>query len=126
MAAGFQAQGMVEESREGGVVNITDDRLQKAIVYLAETDEPCASLKADTERAEYKAKATRDAVFKHSDGTVADRTAIAGSSGEYADAMKDYFDTLHRYEAMRNKRATECIVIDVWRSIQANQRRGNI
>ena len=40
---------------------ITEDRLTKALRYLAETDEPCATAKADMERAKFRAEAVRDA-----------------------------------------------------------------
>jgi hypothetical protein len=105
---------------------IDDDRLHKALSFLATTDERCANLRADMERAEFKAKAIKDAIFKRLDGSVADRSAEAGASEEYGQAMAGYFDALRDYEALRNKRATEAIVIDTWRTIQANQRRGNI
>lgn len=101
---------------------ITQDRMEKALTYLAETDEPCAVLKSDMERAEYKAKAMRDAVFLREAGTVAERTAKAGTHDDYAHAMGVYFDFVKLYEATRNKRQTEAIVIETWRSLNANRR----
>jgi len=107
-------------------MRITDDRAEQALRYLAESDEPAATLKTDAERAEFKAKAIKDAIFRRLQGSVADRTAEAGSATEYTMAMASYFDALQKYEAMRNKRSTESIVVDTWRTIQANQRRGNV
>ena len=103
---------------------VTDDRMEKALRYMAETDEPCATLKADMERAEFKAKAIKDAVFLRLEGTVAERTAQAGSSDEYSVAMEAYFGFVAAFEKVRNKRNTESLVIDVWRSINANRRQG--
>ena len=105
---------------------ISQDRLEKALTFLAETDEDCASLKADAARAEFKAKAVRDAIFLREEGTVAERTARSGASKEYAAAMGLHFDLLERYEGMRNKRGTEAIVIDTWRSLNASRRAGNV
>lgn len=105
---------------------ITDERAEKALRFLAETDAECGELRAETERAEFKAKAIKDAIFRHAEGTVAERTAHAGASDEYREAMDDYFACLSRYDAMKNKRGTEAIVLDTWRTIQANQRRGNV
>ena len=105
---------------------IDESRLHKALTYLATTDEPCATLKTDMERAEFKAKATKDAMFKRLDGSVADRTAEAGASPEYGAAMEAYFSRLAEYEAMRNKRGTEAIVVEVWRSLNAARRHGNV
>lgn len=103
---------------------IDEKRLEKALTYLATTDEPCAALRADMERAEYKAKATKATVFKHGEGSVADRNAEAETAAETQAAYESYFDLLHKFEAMRNKRATEAIVIDTWRSMNANRRQG--
>lgn len=108
------------------MVRLSDDRLQQALTYLAQTDEPCATLKAAAARAEWKAKALRDALFLRADGSAANRQAEAGASPAYAAAMGEYFAALHEYEAMRNKRTTESIVVEVWRSLNANRRTGNV
>lgn len=105
---------------------IEEDRLQKALTYLSTTDEPAAVLRADVERAEYKAKAVRDTVFLHSIGTVAERTALAGTHHDYTDAMEAYFDALRLSDAMRNKRSTESIVVEVFRSLNSARSKGII
>jgi len=105
---------------------INETRLQKALTYLAETDEPAAALRADVERAEFKAKAIKDSVFLHSEGTVAERTALSGTHQDYAGAMEAYFMALKASDAMRNKRATETIVVDAWRSLNSGRNKGNI
>jgi hypothetical protein len=105
---------------------ISGERLSQALTYLAETDEVCAGLRADMERAEFKAKATKDAIFCRLSGSVADRTANASDSVEYHAAMDNYFGVLKQYEAMRNKRSTEAIVIEVWRSLNSSRNKGNL
>lgn len=105
---------------------ITEERLEKALRYLAETDERAASLRADVERAEYKAKAVRDKVFLLEEGSVAERNARAGTNSAYDDAMTAYFDALKASDAVRNKRATEAIVIEAWRSLNANRNKGHV
>ena len=103
---------------------ITEDRAEKSLRYLAETDEPCAAAKANMERAEFKAKAIRQATFMHMSGTVAERQALSDVGEDYAEAMTFYFDAIKEYSHMANKRETERIVLDCWRSIQANRRAG--
>jgi hypothetical protein len=98
---------------------IDEKRLTQALTYLANTDD-------EMESAEFKAKATKDTVFRHLEGSVADRSAEAGSSQVYKEAMNDYFSLLRRYDAMKNKRATQIVVIDTWRSLNASRRTGNI
>ena len=105
-------------------MTISVERMEKALVYLAETDEPCANLRAEMERAEFRAKATKDALFMRLEGTVAERTAQAGASEEFAAAMNSYFALMASWEAMRNKRGTEAIVCECWRSLNANRRQG--
>lgn len=105
---------------------INEDRLQKALTYLATTDETVAERRTQMERAEFKAKAIKDAMFKRLEGSVADRQAEAGASSEYAEAMEAYFAALFKFEEMRNKRGTEAIVIDTWRSLNAARRQGNV
>jgi hypothetical protein len=105
---------------------ISEARLQKALIFLSETDEPAAALRADAERAEFKAKAIKDAVFLASEGTVAERMAIAGKCEQFATAMDEYFAALRASDAMRNKRSTESIVIDCWRSLNSGRNKGNI
>ena len=107
-------------------MKLTDDRAEKAMRYLASTDEEAANLRALAEIAEAKAKAVRDSVFMLSEGTVAERQAIAGSCEQYREAMAEYFDALRAYDAVRNKRTTEAILIECWRSVQANRRAGNV
>jgi hypothetical protein len=109
-----------------GVVRVTDERAEKALRYLAETDETCAELKTDAERMEFAAKAIKDSIFKRLAGSVADRQAEAGSNVEYENAMVGYFNALQSFEAMRNKRNTEALVIEVWRSVTASRRAGMI
>lgn len=105
---------------------ISETRLQKALEYLATTDEPAAGLRADVERAEFKAKGVKDAVFLTCEGSVAERQAIAGTNKEYTASMNEYFEALRVSDAMRNKRATESIVIDTWRSLNSGRNKGNI
>ncbi len=102
---------------------ITDERAEKALRYLAETDLTCAEAKANMERMEFKAKAIKQAAFKIADGSVADRNAIAETCAEHVDAMEAYFKAIADYSFIANKRSTEGIVMDTWRTIQANRRR---
>lgn len=106
---------------------IDESRLQKALAYLATTDEPAAELRAEVERAEFRAKAVRDTMFLHVEGKSAtERASKAGASEEYSTAMEAYFLALKTSDAMRNKRTTEAIVIDCWRSLNAGRNKGQI
>lgn len=105
---------------------ITEERAEKSVRFLVETDEEAAALKTETKRLEFKARAIRDAIFLRAEGSVAERTAYAGASDEYRAAMDDHFSCMHRDEAMTNKRKTEALVVDFWRSVNTNRRMGNV
>lgn len=105
---------------------ISDKRMEQALVYLAETDLPCAELLADVERLEHKAKVIKQTLFLHFTDlkTATERVAKAETHESYQYAMDEYFAKLKEYGAVKNKRATEEIVVGVWRSVSANRRQG--
>ena len=105
---------------------ISEDRLAKALTYLAETDEPLAHLKAESERQKFKAEAIKAAIVLTAEGTVAEKQAQAVGSQQYTDAMNEYFRLTEEHDAVKNKRSTEVIVVEVWRSLNASRRAGNI
>jgi len=51
---------------------------------------------------------------------------MAGTADEYVAAMEEYFEMLKASEAVRNKRSTESVVIDCWRSLNSGRNKGNI
>lgn len=103
---------------------ISDERAEKALRYLVDTDESCALLKAEVERAEFGYKRTREAVFTHSAGTVAERQAGAMTHADTLAAHDRLVDAIAAHAKIANKRDTERIVMDTWRTIQANRRQG--
>src|SRR5271167_795795 len=108
----------------GGAVLIPDSRLESALKKLAFTDNLSAELHMKLERAEFRAKAVKDAIFLRSEGSVAERNALAGIHPDYAAAMETYFEALQAHDTMKNERAREVLIIDVWRTCQANNRKG--
>lgn len=105
---------------------INDERLEAALKKLAQTDAPIAKLHADVERAEFRSKAIKDAIFLRSEGSVAERNAIAGTHPEYGAAMESYFAALQSHDTMKNERSREVLVVDVWRSLSSARTKGVI
>ena len=103
---------------------ITDKRLEQALTKIALSDATVAELHAGVERAESYAKAAKDAVFLRSEGSVADRQAIAGTHEDYALAMESYFVALQAYEKLRNERQREYLIADLWRSMSSARTKG--
>ena len=106
---------------------ITKDRLQQALTYLAETDEECARLRSAHARNEFAAKSIKNVILKNlTEGTGPVKMATAETSDEYMKAKMEEFDYFFKYEAMKNKRITETILIDTWRSLNAGRNKGQI
>ncbi len=105
---------------------ITEDRMTEALTYLCDTDESCASLKTDVERADYRSDAIKDAIFLREEGSIAERQAKSKTHSEYVIAKEKYFDALQKYESMKNKRSTENIVFECWRSLYSGMKKGVI
>jgi hypothetical protein len=103
---------------------ITDERREKAIRYLAETDLDCAELEGEQLRREYILDLVKDRVFLTSSGNVREREATANTSAETQRAHEEWIQALVRFKHMKAKRQTEAMICDQWRSENANRRQG--
>lgn len=103
---------------------ISDERAEKALRYLVDTDEAAAAAKAEMERAEFAYKRTREAVFTHAQGTVAERQATAMQHATTLESHERYVMSISLYNKVNNKRDTERIVLDMFRTLSANKRMG--
>lgn len=103
---------------------VTQQRMEEALAYLSDTDESCADLRTDMVRTEFKAKRVRAAILKLSEGTSVQREAVADTAPETEAAWEAHFKAFREYHATNNKRSTEALVIDTWRSLNANRRQG--
>jgi hypothetical protein len=103
---------------------ITDERREKAIRYLAETDLDCAELEGEQLRREYMLDLVKDRVFLTSSGNVREREATANTSAETQRAHEEWIQALVRFKHMKAKRQTEAMICDQWRSENANRRQG--
>lgn len=105
---------------------VSDEKLQKALVYLAETDTPCAEAKALYEGLKDQLKTIQAVAFQDASGSVESRKADSYASIAYQNHVRKIQDALFEYEAMRNKRLTAGMIVEVWRSENANRRVGNV
>ena len=105
---------------------ITEDRLMLALKYLAETDEPAAKARAVLESLVDQRKTVKACGFLEAEGTQEKRVSEAYTSSEYVSHINRIKEATYDYELMRNKRKTEELIVDVFRSLNANRRAGNI
>jgi hypothetical protein len=99
------------------------DRLEEAMLFLANSDEEYARLRSNADRMEQKAKAIRAQVFLHEQGTVAERQAKAEVSKDYWAAYEEYLTAKQLSDTMGHRRETEDRAIDVVRTIEASRRK---
>ena len=104
---------------------ISDTRLEQAMHYLATTDAESAELKGNVARAEYICKSARARAFLMADEcrkNVESRKADAETSQLVKEAEESYAEAVVAFEKVRAKRTTETLIVEVWRSLQANRR----
>jgi hypothetical protein len=103
---------------------ISQDRLEKAMRYLAETDEQVAECKGEILRLENLIKRVQYRLFLSAQGSVEARKASAGCSAETAKLEEELVAGVVRYEGLRAKRETEKTIVEVWRSLESSRRQG--
>ena len=107
-------------------MSITEDRMTRALRYLAETDEKVSRAKAYMLGIDKQEKTILAINFLKTEGTVAEREANSRVSPEYKTWKEEYENAVVDYEILKNKRSTEVLIIEVWRSLNSQRRRGNI
>lgn len=108
-----------------GTGPITQERAVGATFWLLENAEPIAKAKAAKEHSEYRLKIVKSVAMKASGETSAaaqEREAMA--SQQYEAQIKEIFDRTVEYERLANLKKAAEILIDLWRSMNANQRNG--
>lgn len=103
---------------------VSDERVEKAMIFLAETDLTAAQAKARAKSLEQFGKTVKAFGFLEATGTVAEREAKALTTDQYRDYLEKYEAAIVEAEQLANKRATEAGIREVWRSLQANRRQG--
>lgn len=98
----------------------------KYLTYLAETDAAFAQAKASVKASEHTLKVVKAKSFLSSEGPQGQREQQAYASEEYQSVLNDLKDVTLEAETMGAKRKTAELAIEVFRSLNANQRRGNV
>lgn len=103
---------------------VSDDRKWQSLVYLAQTDMESAELEGEVMRAERLLDMVKSKLFLSESGTVAERQHSANAHESTSEAHEAWVRAVVAHKGIRAKRATAQILIDVWRSEQANRRQG--
>jgi len=71
-------------------------------------------------------EAEQDAIKSGERWSVAKKEAVAMQSEKYQKWCKDFEESVVDYEILNNERNTAILKVEIWRSEQANRRRGNV
>lgn len=99
-------------------------RAEKALNYLAETDKPHAELKARQSRYQEMRKTILAMGFESAQGAAEARRQAAHNTPEYLEHVKTQEQADIDFHTMDNHRRTAVVIIDLYRTVSANQRRG--
>lgn len=106
---------------------MNDKQVEKALNYLSETDEEHANAKAAVKGLEQRKKTIFATAFLASEGkNVTERESHALTSDEYKKFLDAYEVAVYEEQILNNKRTRAVLTIDVWRSMNAAHRKGNV
>lgn len=91
--------------------------------FLAGTDLPFAEAKTQVLRSEILVKRVRARVMINEEGAMELRKAKAEAHPQAAEADDGLIEATLAFEALKARRSRAEIVIDVWRSLNASQRK---
>ena len=99
---------------------------QMALDYLINTDTEAAKAKVLYEGLYEQRKTVRAIQFLNASGSAAERTEKALASEEYQEHLGLVKDAQIDFEILKNKRDSNKLVTELWRSVNSNQKKGNI
>ena len=107
---------------------ITEQRLEKALAFLSETDESNAEANANVK---YLDRLLKRKKALHITGNTEAKSISAKEQAYYAsktyeDAVEELFQAEIEATTIENKRDKEGIIIDLFRTLEASRRKNNI
>ena len=106
--------------------NLTEDRVEQALIVLSQTDDQHAEFEGELKRSELALKQVKAHVFLQATGTVAEREAKAEASEEYAKAVNEWVEKYKKFKLLHNERQHEILVSQIWQTYSANRRKGSL
>ena len=105
---------------------LNEDRVEQALKYLSSTDEQHAELSGEVKMLEEVLKSVKAALFLESEGGVAEREQKALASVKYIKAVNEWASVWKAFKVMANRREHEVRVVEIWQTLSANRRKGNL
>ena len=101
-------------------------QVEEDLQYLAKTDERYAELKAGVEHMKNMLKSVKGSFVTNSKESVSKATEAFYADKNYID-VRDRMKTVYQeFFTLETKRQTAVLRIDVWRTLEATRRKGNV
>ncbi|BAQ87713.1 hypothetical protein [uncultured Mediterranean phage uvMED] len=100
--------------------------IDKDLQYLAETDVPYSNASAELDYQKDELKHTKGVFVTKLNASVSKAQEEFYANQEYKIAIDKIYNAQVTVNSLRNKRATAILRIDVWRTLEASRRKGNI
>ena len=105
----------------------TEDKVSKALDFLATTDKSHAEAKARCKFLDQKRKTVKAVAFNEAEGKSNEvKTNKAYASQEYKDVCDEIKSAEYDYQILTNQRLRATLTIDVWRSEFSARKQGII
>ena len=105
---------------------ITDQKLEAALKYIAETDELHATAKQHLLTMEQDIKTQKAIAFEEMTGSATEKNAKLYNCENVKQSIKSWGQCVFDYQLLENKRKRAFITIEVYRTQSANARQGHV
>lgn len=102
------------------------EKVTDCLDYLLSTDEEYGALKGKVKALEHRLKVAKSEAYLEATGDQKKREADAYTSAVYRQKLEEYENATIDMETIAAKRKSRELVIEVWRSTNANRRAGNV
>jgi len=116
----------MSESMSDDICMASNKECDKALKYLQSTDLSCAKARAYQLYLESKEKTILAMSMVNDKGTVQEKDSRARTCPAYLEWLEQYREAVTDYEVQRNTRKRAELTVEVWRSTNANLRKGNV
>lgn len=104
--------------------SLTEDRVDRAMHTLAETDAEVADAKVAVMRSEMKAKSIEALIYTALTGSIEDRKQSVRLDPRFEQAWEDHFKAVALHERLKNFREREVLVVELYRSVLSARKQG--
>jgi histone H3/H4 len=106
---------------------ISDEEIEKAVHYLAESAKDYAKWKSRMKYLESHRKSIRSAEVLRANGKTISENIHRGEASEaYNEILKEYEEAVYEFTLLDAYRHAAEAKIEAWRTLQASNRRGNL